>query len=109
LVNAFRATLEELHEADLLLHIVDGSDDQQSHHMLAVERVLDELGVIDTPRLLVFNKCEGSIGPALSRTAMAGAVASRAIRVSALTGEGCAELVTEVQSRLQRPRIATSA
>src|SRR5207248_4823780 len=55
LVNAFRATLEELEEADLLLHVVDASDPRHEDQARAVERVLATLDVEGTPRLLVFN------------------------------------------------------
>jgi GTP-binding protein HflX len=56
LVNAFRATLEELDQADLLLHIVDAADPDHSQHIAAVERILDELELGQKPRLLVLNK-----------------------------------------------------
>ena len=58
LVTAFRATLEELTEADLLLHVVDVSDRDLSDHMDAVDDVLQGLGVRDTRRLLAFNKID---------------------------------------------------
>ena len=85
LKNAFRATLEELHEADLLVHVVDAKDPRRAKHIDAVIEVLDELGLKDTPRLLVFNKSDGHPGiaePAIDAEArMRGAV-----RVSALEG-----------------------
>ena len=56
LVNAFRATLEEVAEADLLLHLVDISDDDYQDKIQAVEQIIDELGYGATPRVLVFNK-----------------------------------------------------
>jgi GTP-binding protein HflX len=58
LMAAFRATLEELEEADLLLHVVDASDAAREDHIAAVERILDELKLIDKQRLIVFNKCD---------------------------------------------------
>jgi GTP-binding protein HflX len=58
LVNAFRATLEELEEADLLLHVVDASDPARESHIAAVERILGELSLLDKERLIVFNKCD---------------------------------------------------
>jgi GTP-binding protein HflX len=58
LVAAFRATLEELEEADLLVHVVDASDPAREAHIAAVERILTELSLIDKPRLLVFNKID---------------------------------------------------
>ncbi len=55
---AFKATLEELSDADLLLHVVDGSDRNQDAHVAAVEGILGELGLIETPRVLVYNKAD---------------------------------------------------
>ena len=56
LVNAFRATLEEVGEADLLVHLVDISDDNYEEQMTSVLRLVNDLGMAGTPRLLVFNK-----------------------------------------------------
>jgi GTPase len=58
LVTAFRATLEELDQADLLLHVVDAADPDHAAHIYAVERILEELKLGDKPRLLVLNKCD---------------------------------------------------
>lgn len=58
LVAAFRATLEELEEADLLLHVVDVSDPERDAHIAAVDKILDGLGLEGTPRILVFNKAD---------------------------------------------------
>jgi GTP-binding protein HflX len=58
LVAAFRATLEELSEADLLVHVVDGADSARESHIAAVERILSDLELGDKPRLLVFNKVD---------------------------------------------------
>jgi GTP-binding protein HflX len=58
LVAAFRATLEELEQADLLLHVVDAADPAREAHIRAVERILDELKLLEKERLIVFNKCD---------------------------------------------------
>ncbi len=58
LVNAFRATLEELEDADLLLHVVDAADPSRDAHIAAVERILTDLKLIDKQRLIVFNKSD---------------------------------------------------
>lgn len=58
LVNAFRATLEELQDADLLLHVIDASDQRFEEQCAAVEKILAELDLFGTPRLRVFNKCD---------------------------------------------------
>jgi len=58
LVASFRATLEETAEADLLLHVIDASQPTWEEQRVVVEQVLEELGVGDRPRLLVFNKTD---------------------------------------------------
>jgi GTP-binding protein HflX len=58
LVAAFRATLEELHDADLLLHVVDAADPRMDDRAGAVEAILRDLGLADKPRLLVLNKID---------------------------------------------------
>jgi GTPase len=58
LVNAFRATLEELDHANLLLHLVDAADPRLDEHIAAVDRILEELGLASTPRLLLLNKVD---------------------------------------------------
>ncbi len=102
LVSAFRATLEELADADLLLHVVDASDADHPQQLAAVERILDSLGLGDTPRLRVFNKCdlleggvEGHVAHVLTRT-------NEDVLISAATGEGLAELLLRVEELLWR-------
>ncbi len=58
LARAFRATLEELDEADLLLHVVDAGDPARERQTVAVETILADLGLAETPRLLVMNKID---------------------------------------------------
>jgi GTPase len=58
LLSAFRSTLEELREADMLLHLVDVSDSQFSGHISAVNEILTELALDNIPQLLVFNKID---------------------------------------------------
>lgn len=58
LVNAFRATLEELGDADLLLHVIDASDPHRDEQISAVEQILAGLGLNEKPRLLVWNKAD---------------------------------------------------
>jgi GTP-binding protein HflX len=62
LVNAFRATLEELREADLLVHVLDASNPDWPRQRAAVEAILDDLELDTTPRLLVFNKSDALEG-----------------------------------------------
>jgi GTP-binding protein HflX len=58
LAQAFHATLEELDDADLLLHVVDAADADRELHVAAVERILLDLHLAETPRLLVYNKVD---------------------------------------------------
>lgn len=58
LMTAFRATLEELADADLLLHVVDASSPRFEQHIASVEKVLSDLNLLDKKRLLVFNKTD---------------------------------------------------
>ncbi len=60
---AFAATLEEMADADLLIHVVDASDPDRDQHIATVEQLLGELGLADRPRLLAWNKCD-RLGPA---------------------------------------------
>lgn len=58
LFAAFRATFEEAADADILVHVVDAADDAKVEHMKTTESLLDELDLLDIPRILVFNKSE---------------------------------------------------
>jgi GTP-binding protein HflX len=88
LVAAFRATLEELEGARLLLHVTDASDPEHHAQDAAVEALLDDLGVASTPRLHVWNKVD-QLPPGDWRKL---ASADRSVSVSARTGEGLENL-----------------
>jgi GTP-binding protein HflX len=89
LVSAFRATLEELDHADLLLHVVDAADPRLESQVEAVLGILRELGLAEKPRLLVFNKADKlPDGQAAAIAHQAGGVA-----VSATTRDGLEELL----------------
>lgn len=98
LVNAFRATLEELEDADLLLHVVDASDPEHEEQIAAVERILKELDLLETPRLLVFNKAD------LLSEGEADALAHQhdGLALSATTGQGFRQLLERAESLLWR-------
>ena len=68
LVNAFRATLEELDDADALVHVVDASNPDWPRQMQAVDSTLHELKLEQKPRLVVFNKCDALEGEAPAQT-----------------------------------------
>jgi GTP-binding protein HflX len=97
LVAAFRATLEELEEADLLLHVVDASDPRLAERARAVEAVLGTLDLERTPRLLVFNKMDRA--PQVARDL---AHREDGVAVSAITGEGFPELLARCEEILWR-------
>jgi GTP-binding protein HflX len=97
LVAAFRATLEEIGQADLLLHIVDRSQENYRDQMRAVEEILTELNFHNVPTLVVFNKIDLLQSP-VSEIRMEGEFAA----VSALKGSGLAELREAVDRCLQK-------
>jgi GTP-binding protein HflX len=97
LVAAFRATLEEVAEADLVLHVIDAASPEREHHMAAVRKVLEEVGAADVPSLDVYNKVD-AITPD-ERRRIAGRDPAAAL-ISARTGEGTDELVQMMASRL---------
>ena len=97
LVAAFRATLSEAAEADLVVHVVDASAPDRDVQVEAVERVLAEIGADRVPRLTALNKIDAAgLARGVERDAY-GTI--RTVRLSALTGEGCAELVSALAER----------
>lgn len=107
LVDAFRATLEEVLRADLLLEVVDASDPDFVGQQAAVQAVLDELGAGDKPRITVFNKVDrldadlrtDPVQPDDGATAF----------VSATTGEGTDALLAKVADALRARMVAVDA
>lgn len=99
IVAAFRATLEEVREADLLLHVIDISNPNWRDQAQAVEEVLTQLDVRQTPTIAVYNKADllpaGTAGPA---PALPG---NRPALVSAKTAAGLPALVTEIVEELE--------
>jgi GTP-binding protein HflX len=97
LVAAFRATLEEVAEADLALHVIDSASADRERHVAAVRRVLDEVGAGEVAVIDVYNKVD-AISPD-ERRRLRDADPAAAL-VSAATGEGIGELLQMVASRL---------
>ena len=97
LVAAFRATLEEVAEADLVLHVIDGASLERDRQISAVRRVLDEVGAGEVPVLDVYNKIDAMTADDRERIA---ARDPGAALISARTGEGVDELIQMVASRL---------
>jgi GTP-binding protein HflX len=97
LVAAFRATLEEVAAADLLLHVIDASSPERERHMNAVREVLTEVGADSVPAVDVFNKCDRLDDAERERLI---AMYPGALCVSALQGDGRDELIAAMESRL---------
>lgn len=96
LVTAFKATLEELEEADILIHLVDASDELFEDRITAVNRILEQLGLNDTEQILVFNKSD------LLPDGQAGQLARLhdAISISALDKQTALPVVEELEQRI---------
>ena len=88
LVAAFRATLEEVLESSLILHVVDISSDLSEAHMSTVDSVLDELDAGEIPQLLVWNKIDNVLDEEERLEIEIAAEDAGAVVVSTLTGEG---------------------
>jgi GTPase len=107
LVNAFRATLEEVAEADLLIHLVDAADPDFADQIRAVERIVSDLGLAKTPRLLVFNKQDRLSAEELAQrlrghTSTRAGEATTTIAISALSAETTRPLLRAVELTLWR-------
>ena len=109
LVRAFRATLEEVVEAELLLHVVDASSPSAAEHTAHVMETLKEIGAESTPQLLVLNKTDliAAAGVEADAAALARRLLSDpehqpagAVAVSARTGEGLGKLVSKIDDTL---------
>ena len=107
LVAAFRATLEETADADLVLHVIDASNPEHERQAAAVNRVLEEVGATTVPRLEVYNKID-RLNPDEQRRLRE--ADPSAMLISAATGRGCDELLDSVAARLsldqQRVRVS---
>ena len=120
LIEAFRATLEEISAAALLLHVVDASSPRLETRMRAVETLIAELGYGAIPRLVLLNKAdlldpaEGAgrrVAAGENGAGDAGGEAGEAIRISAKTGAGLEQVVREIGRLIprRRPAAATPA
>ena len=89
LVEAFKATLEELEYADLLLHVIDSSSPRWREQAEVVDQLIHELGADQTPRIEVFNKCDLWTGDVLPH-------GEDRVSISAKTGEGVPQLLAAI-------------
>ena len=111
LVQAFRATLEEVVEAELLLHVVDASSAEASHHTAHVLATLAEIGAAETPQILVLNKTDlipGEIDAAALARRILGDPEHQpagAVGISAAAGAGIDELMRKIDEVLPVDRV----
>jgi GTPase len=99
LVDAFRSTLEEVADADVILHVVDGSDADPRAQLAAVREVLTEIGARQVPELVVINKADAADPIELEGLRLA---EPKSVVVSAITGEGIDKLLAELDELLPR-------
>lgn len=103
LIAAFRSTLEETAEADLVLHVIDSADSDRLTYQAVVEEVLADIGAADVPTLYVMNKIDATeLDPGIERDAEGLPVR---VYVSALTGAGVEDLLVAIKERLSYGRI----
>ena len=106
LFAAFRATFEEAADADLLLHVLDAADPARDEHARTTEAVLDELGLLGKPRLLVYNKCD-QLPPGDGERLVLGRPG--AFAVSATSRDSTRALAVGIARALERETAETAA
>ncbi|MBA3419781.1 MAG: GTPase HflX [Geodermatophilaceae bacterium] len=102
LVEAFRSTLEEVSESELILHVVDGSHPDPESQINAVHEVFGDIDALKVPEVIVVNKTDAASPETLLRLR---SVVPEAVFVSARTGEGLEDLLDILDARLPRPEI----
>ncbi|MDY6055109.1 GTPase HflX [Micrococcus sp.] len=102
LVEAFRSTLEEVADADVILHVVDGSHPDPEGQIAAVRGVLAEVDAHRIPEIIVLNKADAAEPAVIARIR---AKEPHTVVVSARTGEGIAELERAIASTIPRPSV----
>ena len=106
LVEAFRSTLEEVSDADLILHVVDGSHPDPEGQIAAVREVFAEIGADQVPELVVINKSDAADPMVIARLRQR---EPHSVVVSARTGEGVADVLAAVERDLPRPSVEFEA
>ncbi|MBW1595482.1 GTPase HflX [Streptomyces sp. JJ38] len=106
LVEAFRSTMEEVGDSDLILHVVDGAHPVPEEQLAAVREVFRDVGAVDVPEIVVINKADVADPLVVQRLLRA---EQHAIVVSAHSGEGVAELLELIDAELPRPSVELEA
>ncbi|WP_225843981.1 GTPase HflX [Streptomyces albus] len=102
LVEAFRSTMEEVGDADLILHVVDGAHPAPEEQLAAVREVIRDVGAADVPEIVVVNKTDAADPLVLQRLLRA---EKHALTVSARTGQGIDELRELIDNELPHPSV----
>jgi GTP-binding protein HflX len=106
LVEAFRSTLEEVGDADLILHVVDGSDADPESQLAAVREVFADVGAQSVPELVVINKADAADPLVLDRLRLR---EPHSVVVSARTGQGLDQLRAAIADGVPRPAVDVEA
>ena len=106
LVEAFRSTLEEVADADLIVHVVDGSHPDPEGQLSAVREVFAEIGASEVPELVVVNKADVADPLVIQRLLRE---EPHSVAVSAKTGEGVESALRAIEGELPRPQVAFHA
>ncbi|UED86979.1 GTPase HflX [Streptomyces profundus] len=106
LVEAFRSTMEEVGDADLIVHVVDGSHPVPEEQLAAVREVINDVGAREVPEIVVINKADVADELTLQRLLRS---ERRAVAVSAHTGLGLDELLERIEAELPRPSVELEA
>ncbi|MFI5638144.1 GTPase HflX [Streptomyces goshikiensis] len=106
LVEAFRSTMEEVGDSDLILHIVDGSHPAPEEQLAAVREVIREVGAVNVPEIVVINKADAADPLVLQRLLR---IERHSIAVSARTGMGIEKLLELIDTELPRPEVEVEA
>ena len=101
LIAAFRATLEQVTEADLVVHVIDAASPDRDAHIEAVERVLDEMGATGVAKMEVFNKCDLIEQTEAERLKRTRDPSAGVLCISALKGKGRREIIDAIAERLE--------
>ncbi|MFD3536127.1 GTPase HflX [Streptomyces sp. NPDC058664] len=106
LVEAFRSTMEEVGDSDLILHVVDGSHPAPEEQLAAVREVFRDVGAVNVKEIVVVNKADAADPLVLQRLLR---MEKHSIVVSARSGQGIEELLALIDSELPRPQVELEA
>ncbi|MBD0707712.1 MULTISPECIES: GTPase HflX [unclassified Streptomyces] len=102
LVEAFRSTMEEVGDSDLILHVVDGSHPAPEEQLAAVREVFRDVGAVNVPEIVVINKADAADPLVIQRLQR---MEKHSLVVSARSGQGMAELLALIDAELPRPEV----